>query len=515
MSRARDFSEDLSNRFSQVDVWAILLIALSLAISLLWIGYTDFTEDDAFITFRIAKQIAAGNGFVYNIGERIYGTTTPLLTILLALSIKFFSGNIISGARILDVLASSGTLFFTWRTLRFLQRTAAEQLFPLAAILLSSKLLYMNIAGMETPIVICLMAASWFACAQEKMKWSGFLCGLLLWTRADLIFWPLILVIMSATPKLKDAIHIALFTGITYLPWVIFAILYFGSPIPQTVTAKWVAYSQFNHSPFTAHLSTILNYLSPFEITGSMRFLGPLMILSVIAWAIWRGQIVREKMFVLLFAFIIVEITRLTLTRATFFNRYFIPVLWATLVLFGVSLGMLWDTLRTTRMASYTFNASLVLALLVTIGLGVSLAGYVKVKQTYRFENSLKEIGIWLRDNSEPQSTVLLEPLGYVGYYSERTMIDEVGLVTPAVVKLKLQHIGADQYPSIFHPTYIILHCDDASRLQSRPEVGLAQNYTLIKEYNPLAFDPKIPKPPSDFNNLVRSSCYQIWQRSN
>lgn len=43
------------------------------------------TIDDSYITFRYARNILAGNGFVYNPGEHVLGTTTPLYTILLVL----------------------------------------------------------------------------------------------------------------------------------------------------------------------------------------------------------------------------------------------------------------------------------------------------------------------------------------------------------------------------------------------------------------------------------------------
>ncbi|HEX9595332.1 MAG TPA: hypothetical protein VF982_00500, partial [Anaerolineales bacterium] len=42
------------------------------------------TIDDAYITFRYARNILAGNGLVYNPGERVLGTTTPLFAFLLA-----------------------------------------------------------------------------------------------------------------------------------------------------------------------------------------------------------------------------------------------------------------------------------------------------------------------------------------------------------------------------------------------------------------------------------------------
>src|SRR5450759_412222 len=41
--------------------------------------------DDPFITYRYAANLQHGLGFVYNSGERVLSTTTPLFTILLAL----------------------------------------------------------------------------------------------------------------------------------------------------------------------------------------------------------------------------------------------------------------------------------------------------------------------------------------------------------------------------------------------------------------------------------------------
>jgi hypothetical protein len=42
------------------------------------------TIDDAFITFRYSRNLVEGNGFVYNLGSRTLGTTTPLYTLLMA-----------------------------------------------------------------------------------------------------------------------------------------------------------------------------------------------------------------------------------------------------------------------------------------------------------------------------------------------------------------------------------------------------------------------------------------------
>jgi hypothetical protein len=46
---------------------------------------TGFQFDDAWITYRYAENLATGNGFVYNTGEYVEGSTAPLLVLLLSL----------------------------------------------------------------------------------------------------------------------------------------------------------------------------------------------------------------------------------------------------------------------------------------------------------------------------------------------------------------------------------------------------------------------------------------------
>ena len=49
----------------------------------LWLGFRPF--DDTYITFRYSLNLASGHGFVYNLGEPVLGTTTPLWALALAL----------------------------------------------------------------------------------------------------------------------------------------------------------------------------------------------------------------------------------------------------------------------------------------------------------------------------------------------------------------------------------------------------------------------------------------------
>src|SRR5215831_10599096 len=46
--------------------------------------HVGFVNDDALITVRYAENLARGNGLVYDAGEKVLGTTTPLWALVLA-----------------------------------------------------------------------------------------------------------------------------------------------------------------------------------------------------------------------------------------------------------------------------------------------------------------------------------------------------------------------------------------------------------------------------------------------
>ena len=64
-------------------LWLVLILtALAFFFALVTNYYLDY--DDAYITYRYAQRIAHGQGFTYNDGEKVLGTSTPLYTLLLS-----------------------------------------------------------------------------------------------------------------------------------------------------------------------------------------------------------------------------------------------------------------------------------------------------------------------------------------------------------------------------------------------------------------------------------------------
>ena len=77
---APDHTSKLSPRLAAIIPWAIFVLAV---IARLLPG--PRTIDDSYITYRYARDLLTGQGFVFNPGERVLGTTTPLYTALMVL----------------------------------------------------------------------------------------------------------------------------------------------------------------------------------------------------------------------------------------------------------------------------------------------------------------------------------------------------------------------------------------------------------------------------------------------
>src|SRR5436190_7020418 len=98
-------------------IWLGLLLVLAAAVRVYVEQSTGFQFDDAWITYRYAENLAAGNGFVYNPGEYVEGSTAPLLVVLLSLS-RWAGIPLPTASLILSTLASVTLLCLIWRLCR-------------------------------------------------------------------------------------------------------------------------------------------------------------------------------------------------------------------------------------------------------------------------------------------------------------------------------------------------------------------------------------------------------------
>jgi hypothetical protein len=503
----------LPGKFSPV--W--LLWILPLLLRILWIRYSNFIEEDAYIIFRYARNISCGAGYVFNPGERAYGSTTPLFTLFLAAANLIFRDQFVFTSRLFGLIFSLGFFLLTVAALRRLSVGVPATLAVLGLFALSSKSILMDTQGMETPLVCILMAASWFCFVAERPGWAGVFAGLMLWTRVDTVLWPAALAITACLTDFRQGLRLLLAAGLVYLPWAAFAGWYFGSPVPLTLIAKWVAGGVYRIT-LPEHLLYLVGFLSPVDF-GPFSFPAgnffPTLLFGWLAFLIaaWFSlHSVRQKGFFALFLFSVFEFVRLADVRSGIDNRFFYPFLVCVWILFLLGAASLVRLVQqqivfTRRIAGW---ASALLAAPVLIS-GASAAARARSYQVFRNEQGTQEVGLWLKAHTPEDALILLEPLGYIGFFSERRMVDEVGLVTPRAVALRMQGVPIDQFFRYFQPDYIVQHCGYEYTLKNTLDGGKAflTQYDLLVEINPLGYDPQ----RKENGGLSWISCYAVWRR--
>src|SRR5437016_10847074 len=100
---------------------AILISVFAVAARAYVLRATHSTTEDFYITLRYAENLAHGHGFVYNPGERVLGTTTPLYTLYLALA-AWMGLDAATWGKIANIAADGLGCWLIWR----LGRTAGR-----------------------------------------------------------------------------------------------------------------------------------------------------------------------------------------------------------------------------------------------------------------------------------------------------------------------------------------------------------------------------------------------------
>jgi len=217
--------------------WLLVACVLVTAcIAFVW-SNSPYDIDDALITYRYAENIAAGAGFVYNPGERILGTTTPLYTLILAglrcLGISIpFAGDAISFA------ASIALVAVTMALVQQLAGSFWTALLTGVILLAQGSFLRYSMAGMETPWYTLLTMCSLFAFAEERTLLSAALAALAALTRLDGLVIVGTILLSCLIERRRRPIWEMAIVLLILAPWALIAFIYFGSPVPLSMLAK-------------------------------------------------------------------------------------------------------------------------------------------------------------------------------------------------------------------------------------------------------------------------------------
>lgn len=217
---------------------AVALAAVARTAAAVALGFRPF--DDTYITLRYARNLAAGEGFVYNLGERVLGTTTPLWSWMLALA-ELLGFSMERFAMLVSVLLDGVSALAVFELLRGRARSLAAPLGGALLLLGSFDLLSISRSGMEMSLFVALVASGFLALDRERLVAGGTCMGLAMLTRPEGAAAAGIFALLALWKDGRVSRRVVwgwMSLALPALLWAGWASAYFGSPIPQSVAAK-------------------------------------------------------------------------------------------------------------------------------------------------------------------------------------------------------------------------------------------------------------------------------------
>jgi hypothetical protein len=431
-------------------LWYLLpVIVLAVAIRLPFASFLipDGLGDDGYITLRYAANLADGQGFVYNRGEPVWGTTTPLLTLILYGVAAAFGPGALEPAALGIGIAASVAFWVLLLMVCEHERIPRVVSVPVLLMAMFAPSYFENsLSGMETPLVLALMALSLYLYITDRPVGLGLVAGLLLLTRVDTLIWIGVLggaYLLRHLRSGRGAIAWAASAfGVVVIPWHVFAYFTFGSVIPNSLKAKAV-----NHESFTgvdlSYFLRIYHLFFPVLRLGSYAWVGVGVTLAVVLVGCWLLAKDYRRLWPI-GAFFFCFLASYWLGRAPLYSWYFPPSQWAALFLFCLGLYGLWNRWpavaanRLARVAPYAALAAVILAAGVVGNYRLWAAGPVNARWV--------ELGNFLKENTRADSKVFLEHIGLIGFKSGRPILDNMGLVSPEIVDLKKKYPDNDEW---------------------------------------------------------------------
>ena len=382
-----------------------------------------FAAEDAYITFRYARNFAGGHGLIYNPDERVFGFSSPVWTLWSALGFRFGAPPV-EWTRVTGVAADLVTLLVVTTLLwRHASRTAAWcfayffVMWPYFGAV--------SMSGMETPLMLMLIALSAFG-TDRNAPWTGVAIGLLGLVRPEGLASAVVLMVWATWRSRMVALGI-IAAGVAAL-WA-----YFGSPVPQSVLAKSALYG--TPGPWGAkHWWQWVTPLVPGAFPDVAEVTHLLMLVVVSAPAAVLGALhlrehLRSGLAAAIAACLVVWVGYVILGVAYFWWYLLVPLVgFALLAAVGLP--------HVVRGRALYVSSALMIASLWTLAPKLYIGR--AQNEYYAFARAAE----MLRANAAPGQKVFLEPIGMIGFAAPVVVIDEIGLVTPEVARRRLQGPG-------------------------------------------------------------------------
>lgn len=411
--------------------WALIATLLVACRAPFW--WTQHFQEDAFITFRTAFNLADHGEYTFNLGERYPAATSVLYGHLVA-GIRWLAGpRALDAIQVVNAcLAVIGSWWFA--SALFADRRRAIGLWVLLA--LTPITLQLSYSGMETALVVFLLGLLARGVAEAEgvaALVAGFLLPL---ARPDALVFPGLVVLLAfGWPLRRRALLAAAALAGTAVSSMV-GWLYSGFWLPTTALAKLAAYQPDRSlSAFFGRCWTIYgreSFFAPFntKFLASTGFaeLATLVGIAAIVFVEARRSGLRSGTRVGILAAWVLAVPLFFAIGANTFPWYFWPSGWVAsgLVAAAILLG-----LEALRPRARVFGVCLLAASLLTLDGARFVLSVNWGAQAFRY---LGGIGTYIGSVAKPGDTLLLEPAGAIPFFSGLLTYDEVGLASRRIL---------------------------------------------------------------------------------
>ncbi len=441
------------------EVWPAVGLALALVLIYLFTApVVVLPFDDSYISLQFARNLA-DHGFLTFDGETASSGATSLLHVVtLAVFIKLGADPVKVSLAVGVVLHLTLVVTIYWLSWTIFRDRIAAALAG-ASVGVIGFLVYDALNGMETTLflVVSTAAAAAFlgAKSERRMLLAGVLTALAVLSRPEgvLLLGAMGLYYLVSPDREEPLVspqafrRLALLAGPSLIALAGLAAFYWattGSPTPGTATAKFLFFREFD-----------LRSQTRFEFIqgGVSTFVGP-----VLPWLLFALVALRRRE-TLLFAFFWVAFILMYFFlfpggTGHYWNRYqhiFLPAI----AVFGTA-GLV-SLLRSIRFRPPEIVSAAFIGL---VFLGAIYFQYNSFREHYKHDVNLNEtrqvdIALYLRDVVPEGETVATHDIGVIGYYSEREVVDLVGLIDPDAVDFH-EDRRLREYIDELRPSYIV-----------------------------------------------------------
>lgn len=474
-----------------------LCFALGLAVALCrvahWRSFPIY--DDAFITFRYAENLAAGEGLVYNPGatwEPVLGTTTPLYAVLMG-GLATLGLPVVWAALVFNALCDAVTGSLLAGSL------AARPIAAVASVVAFAALPHLgriSAGGMEPPLFVALSLGAAVAASRGRLGVAGWLGAFACATRPEGV---LLIASIAAFHVRSWRSAWSFFVPVALVGAACTAVLtaVYGSPIAQSVRAK--AGRHGLGLDWVRAWSTLAQAFAPSMV---LLVLAPLTTLGA-ALAFRRTSALRAFA---LFA-IAIPLAYIASGAKTWGWYFYAPL---TLACAALALGA--DALggalakRAWRAMGERTPALTALGALIAIAASVAFAALVPERITERVYRPLEREfeRLELRARGE---RLLASDIGAAGYFSGATILDSEGLVWPAA----REYVDQGAALAAEEPEYFMIVAN-LRRMRAFLAHPIHARYTPIARFN--ARGETRLDPPSDSLVDGWAQDYILYRRS-